>query len=103
MAGIDPTVFDKKSRPAYKMALLIGAGFAAYVYFAQWDGKQATAAAKEVIQPLEKKMDDHIAETNALRPIMISTTQELKHGIEVNARNQYRICLKLKMPDCEAP
>lgn len=100
--NVDTTVLGKKYRPTAKFLLALGGLFTLYSTFGTWDAGRAKVAALEVIAPVEKRIDKHITETEALRPVMLKTVDDLHAAQQLNARNQYRICLKLRI-ECEPP
>jgi hypothetical protein len=100
MASNAEQVLSKKSLPAWQTILFLVGVAAGVLKLIEIDHKQAVAAAQEVVAPLQSSMDKHIEQTEALKPIMMRTADELRRGVDLQTRNQIRICAKLRI-ECE--
>ena len=93
-------VFSKDARPAWRMVLLlstVGAALAAYVAI---DRRLAIAAASEVIAPIDRKIDQHLAEMKPLRDQMMNYVEEERAARKSMARKLDALCRANPEADC---
>ena len=85
-------VFSKESRPAWRMVLLLAAVVSALAFYVAVDRRLAIAAASEVVTPIERKIDQHLAEMKPLREQMMNYVEEERAARKSMARKLDALC-----------
>ncbi len=85
-------VFSKDARPAWRMALLLGTIIGAMAAYVAIDHRLAIAAASEVVAPLDRKIDQHLAEMKPLREQMMNSVEEERAARRSMGRKLDALC-----------
>ena len=85
-------VFNRDARPAWRMALLLATVIGALAAYVAADHRLAIAAASEVIAPLDRKIDQHLAEMKPLREQMMNYVEEERAARKSMGRKLDALC-----------
>ena len=85
-------VFSKEARPAWRMALLLATVVGAMAFYVAIDHRLAVAAASEVIAPIDRKIDQHLAEMKPLREQMMNYVEEERAARKSMGRKLDALC-----------
>lgn len=70
----DEGVLQRRARPAWQLLALVATIAVGLTGLVAWDARAAAAAAREVtearVAPVERRLDDHLAQSKALREVM---------------------------------
>ena len=99
----DDNPLTRQVRASWRLALLIVAVLAGFVAYVEFDAKRARAEARDVMQPLAEKLDAHITKTDAMIPAMQEFARDNREQMKAIRQHQYRVCLKLRLDECDQP
>jgi hypothetical protein len=100
----DEGALSRQSTGAWKLLGLIGSILTAAGLFIAFDARQARAAAKDVVEarvgPVEKRLDDHLSSSRALREVMDRYVQEQRDTNHVMRQKLDALCRANPRADC---
>jgi hypothetical protein len=96
----DDGALSRRARPAWGLLALIGSILAGAGAVAAAGHTVARAAAQEVVRPVEKKIDDHLAAMVPTRELMMSYVQEEREARRMLLRKIDALCRASPQAQC---
>jgi hypothetical protein len=88
------------ARPAWNVFLLVGAIVSGLAAFLTADRYLAVSAAHDVVLPVEKRLDDHLSQSKALREMMQQWVQEQRSQNRTVSKKLDALCRASPAANC---